>query len=142
MSSPPTARNSSPGTSRRTTSLGTLGLALPGWQALAYLLSISDSERQPRVMVRDLDGGKFATSIDVNAMYLLWAPDGRSLVATSYVTEIWEPLKVEHVRIDLVNRTSLQTRLAGRHPPGGLVGRRQDGGLRPPGQPARPGSWG
>jgi Tol biopolymer transport system component len=80
-----------------------------GWlswdgKRLAYLLSISDSERQPRVMVRDLDGGKFATSIDVNAMYLLWHPDGRSLVATSYVTEIWEPLKTEHVRIDLIDR--------------------------------------
>src|SRR5262245_19252383 len=46
-------------------------LAHWGWlssdgKRLAYLLSISDSERQPRVMVRDLDGGKFATSIDVN----------------------------------------------------------------------------
>ena len=81
------------------------GWLSPDGKRLAYLLSISDSERQPRVMVRDLDGGKFATSIDVNAMYLLWHPDGRSLVATSYVTEIWAPLKTKHVRIDLAART-------------------------------------
>lgn len=75
----------------------------PDGRRVAYLVSCEE-ERQPRVMVRDLDGGKFATSIDVNAMYLLWSPDGRSLVATSYVTEIWEPLKTEHVRIDLASR--------------------------------------
>src|SRR5438067_9856506 len=80
------------------------GWLSPDGKRLAYLLSISDSERQPRVMVRDLDGGKFATSIDMNAMYLLWHPDGRSLVATSYVADIWEPLKTEHVRIDLIDR--------------------------------------
>jgi Tol biopolymer transport system component len=76
----------------------------PDGKRMAYLIHFGDTERQPRVMVRDLDGGKFATSIDVNAMYLLWHPDGRSLVATSYVTEIWEPLKTEHVRIDLTDR--------------------------------------
>jgi Tol biopolymer transport system component len=77
----------------------------PDGKRVAYLISFGDSERQPRVMVRDLDGGKFATSIDVNAMHLLWAPDGRSLVATSYLEEKWSPLKTEHVRIDLVART-------------------------------------
>jgi RNA polymerase sigma factor (sigma-70 family) len=84
----------------------------PGWawlspdgRRMAYLLSIGESERQPRVMIRDLDGGKFATSIDVPAMYLLWMPDGRSLVATSYLEEPWSPLRTEHVRIDLVART-------------------------------------
>jgi RNA polymerase sigma factor (sigma-70 family) len=77
----------------------------PDGKRLAYLIFFGDSERQPRVMVRDLDGGKFATSVDLNAMYLLWAPDGKSLVATSYVTEIWAPLKVEHARVDLTART-------------------------------------
>lgn len=77
----------------------------PDGKQLAYLIHFGDSERQPRVMVRDLNGGKFATAIDVNAMYLLWAKDGRSLTATSYLAEPWSPLKVEHLRIDLVART-------------------------------------
>ncbi len=80
------------------------GWLSPDGKRVAYLVNFGFEERQPRVMVRDLDGGKFATSIDVNAMYLLWTPDGRSLVATSYVTELWEPLKTEHFRIDLVTK--------------------------------------
>ncbi len=77
----------------------------PDGKRMAYLIHFGDTERQPRVMVRDLNGKKFATSIDVNAMYLLWTPDGRSLIATSYVTEIWEPLQTEHFRIDLATQT-------------------------------------
>lgn len=77
----------------------------PDGKRVAYLVFFGESERHPRVMVRDLDGGKFATAIDVPALYLLWAPDGRSLVATSYLEEKWSPVKTEHVRIDLTART-------------------------------------
>jgi hypothetical protein len=81
------------------------GWLSPDGKRMAYLIGFGNTERQPRVMVRDLDGGKFATAIDVNAMYLLWNQDGRSLVATSYLAEPWSPLKTEHVSIDLDART-------------------------------------
>ena len=57
------------------------------------------------MVVRDLDGGKFATTIDVDAKALCWAPDGRALVATTCEPGEGNPLKAEHVRIDLATRT-------------------------------------
>ncbi|HEY7070536.1 MAG TPA: sigma-70 family RNA polymerase sigma factor [Acidimicrobiales bacterium] len=82
-----------------------VGWLSPDGKRVAYLLNGGgNTPRTTRVVVRDLDGGKFATIIDVNVESLCWAPDGRSLVAACCEPGEKNP-KVEHVRIDLVART-------------------------------------
>lgn len=88
-------------TSRRKMDYADEGWLSPDGKQVAYLV-IGGGES--RVVVRDLDGGKFATTIDVDAEGLLWAPDGKSLVATCCPTAE-DKTKVEHVRIDLATRT-------------------------------------
>jgi len=76
------------------------GWLSPDGKQVAYLV-IGGGES--RVVVRDLDGGKFATTIDINAEGLCWAPDGKSLIATCCPTAE-DKTKVEHMRIDLITR--------------------------------------
>jgi Tol biopolymer transport system component len=82
------------------------GWLSPDGKRVAYLLNVWGKENDPRttrVVVRDLDGGKFATTIDVDVENLCWAPDGRSLVATC--CEVEGKSNAEHVRIDLATQT-------------------------------------
>ena len=65
------------------------GLLSPDGKRVAYLVNVSgvgeNAPRTTRVVVRDLDGGKFATTIDVDAEVLCWAPttERRSTSGTS-----------------------------------------------------------
>jgi RNA polymerase sigma factor (sigma-70 family) len=87
------------------------GRLSPDGKRVAYLVNVNGAgegtARTTRVAVRDLDGGKFATTttIDVDAEDLCWVPDGRSLVATTCEPGEGKPLRAEHVRIDLATRT-------------------------------------
>ena len=130
------------GNARAEESSGPLGLALSGRQAggLPRLLrglgtpAAGDGPRPRRREVRHVhrrerDVPPLGPGRPVAGRHLLrdgdlGAPQGRA-----------RPHRPGHPH-------GVQARLAGRHPPGGLVGRRQDGGRSSAREPARPGSWG
>jgi dipeptidyl aminopeptidase/acylaminoacyl peptidase len=60
--------------------------------------------RRPVVEVRDVGGRAFATTVDVDAVSLCWAADGRSLVAALCDEQTSTSFRARHVRIDLASR--------------------------------------
>lgn len=85
-----------------------LGWLSPDGTRLAYLTGNGfrkrDRDRRPLVEVRDVAGERFATTVDVDAVHLCWAADGRSLFATACEDNPGQAFTDEHVRIDLTER--------------------------------------